>query len=36
MTFLYGGAGTIPVQAASDGSRYIRLNLQGYQFVILA
>jgi len=36
MTFLYGGAGTVPVQTAPDGSPFVRLTLQGYQFVILA
>jgi len=35
MTFLYGGSGSIPVQTASSGARFVRLDLQGHQFVIL-
>jgi hypothetical protein len=36
MKFLYGGAGTIPVNTAADGSRFVRVNLPGYGFAILA
>jgi glycosidase len=36
MRFLYGGAGTTPVQTATDGSRFVRLNLPAFGFVILA
>lgn len=36
MKYLYGGTGTIPVQTAPDGSRYVQLNLPGHGFVILA
>jgi len=35
MKCLYGGAGTLPVQAAPDGSRYVQLNLPAHGFVIL-
>jgi glycosidase len=35
MKFLYGGAGTVPVQTAADGSRFVKLNLAPLQFVIL-
>ena len=35
MKFLYGGAGTVPVQTAADGSRFVKLNLAPMQFVIL-
>jgi YD repeat-containing protein len=33
--FLYDGAGTVPVQTAVDGSRFVKLNLAPHQFVIL-
>jgi hypothetical protein len=35
MTFLFGGTGTLPVQVHSNGTRMVRLNLQGHQFMIL-
>jgi len=35
LTFLYGGAGTVPVDVATDGTHYVQLNLNGYQFCIL-
>jgi alpha-amylase len=35
MRFLYGGAGTTPVQTATDGLRFVRLNLSAFGFVIL-
>jgi hypothetical protein len=34
MRFLYGGAGTVPVRTASDGARFVQLDLSP-QFVIL-
>ncbi len=36
LTSLYGPPGSVPVQTAPDGSRFVRLNLQGFQFVILS
>jgi glycosidase len=36
MTFLYGGAGAVPVRTATDGSRFVTLNLGPRQFAILA
>jgi alpha-amylase len=36
MTFLYGGTGTASVRTAANGTRNVRLNLQGFGFVILA
>jgi glycosidase len=35
MTFLHGGSGDIPVQTASDGTRFVTLDLGPHQFVIL-
>jgi glycosidase len=35
MRFLCGGTGTIPVRTASDGSRFVKLDLTPHQFVIL-
>jgi glycosidase len=35
MSFLYGGSGTVPVDTAPDGTRFVRLDLNGQQFVIL-
>jgi hypothetical protein len=35
MKLLYGGMGTVPVQTAADGSRFVKLNLAPHQFVIL-
>jgi alpha-amylase len=35
MQFLYGATGTVPVRTASDGSRFVRLDLAPHQFVIL-
>ena len=36
MTFLFGGAGTLPVQTSSSGARFVTLDLAPHQFVILA
>jgi alpha-amylase len=36
LTFLYGGAGSVPVAVAADGTHYVQLNLNGHQFCILA
>ncbi len=36
MRFLYGGAGTVPVSTAADGSRNVQLKLPGFGFAILA
>jgi glycosidase len=36
LTYLYGGSGTVLVETASDGSRFVHLPLSGYQFVVLA
>ncbi|HEY5993536.1 MAG TPA: alpha-amylase family glycosyl hydrolase [Gallionellaceae bacterium] len=33
--YLYGGVGSVPVQPASSGARYVQLNLAPHQFVIL-
>jgi alpha-amylase len=35
MSYLYGGVGTVPVQTAADGTRYIHLDLTPHQFAIL-
>lgn len=35
MTFLYGKSGTVNVEQAPDGTRFVRLDLPGRQFVIL-
>ena len=35
MRFLYGGTGTVPVRTAADGNRFVKLALNGHQFVIL-
>jgi len=35
MSFLYGGTGTVPVRTATDGSRFVKLDLAPHQFVIL-
>jgi glycosidase len=35
MRFLYGGAGSIPVSTAPNGTRYVTLTLAPYQFAIL-
>jgi glycosidase len=35
MTFLYGQPGSVAVQQAPDGTRYVQLNLAPRQFVIL-
>jgi hypothetical protein len=35
MSFLYGGQGSVPVQTAADGTRFVRLNLPPHQFAIL-
>jgi hypothetical protein len=36
MRFLYGGSGTTAIQTASDGSRFVGLNLPAFGFAILA
>jgi len=36
MQFLYGKSGTIPVQTAPSGARFVQLDLNPHQFVILA
>jgi glycosidase len=36
MQFLYGKSGTVPVQTAPSGSRFVQLDLDPHQFVILA
>jgi len=36
MRFLYGAAGTTAVGTATDGTRFVRLNLPAFGFVILA
>ena len=35
LTFLYGDSGTVPVDTAPNGTRFVRLDLNGRQFVIL-
>ncbi len=35
LTFLYGGAATVPIQTALDGTRFVQLALGPHQFVIL-
>ncbi len=35
MTYLYGGSGTVTVQQAASGARFVTLPLAGYQFVVL-
>ncbi len=35
LQYLYGGTGGVPVQQAPDGTRFVQLNLPGYQFAIL-
>jgi len=35
LTYLYGGTGNVTVQQAPDGTRFVLLNLPGYQFAIL-
>jgi alpha-amylase len=35
MKFLYGGVGTVPVQTAGNGSRFVKLALAPHQFAIL-
>jgi glycosidase len=36
LAYLYGGAGSVPVQAAADGTCYVRLDLAGHQFCVLS
>ena len=36
MNFLYGKSGTIPVQTAQSGARFVKLDLGPHQFVIMA
>ena len=36
MTFLYGNSGTVPVQTAPSGARFVKLDLEAHQFVVLA
>jgi glycosidase len=35
MQFLYGGTGTVAVRTAANGTRFVKLDLKGHQFVIL-
>lgn len=35
LTYLYGGAGSVPVAIAPDGTHYVQLHLNGRQFCIL-
>jgi alpha-amylase len=35
MRYLFGGAGTVTVQAAPNGATFVKLPLNGHQFVIL-
>lgn len=35
LTFLFGREGTVPVEQATDGTLFVRLELEGRQFVIL-
>ncbi len=35
MTYLYGGNGSIAVQGAASGARYVKLDLEPHQFVVL-
>lgn len=35
MTYLYGGTGTVPIEAAADGTAFVRPTLAPMQFVIL-
>ena len=35
MSFLYGGVGAVPAQTATDGTRFVHLDLAPHQFVIL-
>jgi alpha-amylase len=36
MRFLHGNSGTVPVQTAPSGARFVKLDLDPHQFVILA
>jgi len=36
MRFLYGGTGTVPIRVGGDGSCFVKLDLAGHKFVILA
>jgi len=36
MTYLYGKPGAVPVQTAPSGARFVQLDLDPHQFVILA
>lgn len=36
MTFLYGKTGTVQVQSSPSGARFVQLDLDGHEFVILA
>jgi hypothetical protein len=36
MTFLYGNKGSVPVHTAASGARFVKLELEPHQFVILA
>ncbi len=36
LRYLYGGAGTVPVQTSPSGAAFVRVPLQGHQFAILA
>ena len=36
LTYRAGGAGTVPVEQAPDGTRFVRLNLPGHRFAVLS
>jgi hypothetical protein len=35
MSFLYGAVGAVPVETSPSGARFVKLNLDPHQFVIL-
>jgi alpha-amylase len=36
MRFLFGGSGTVPVHTSANGTRFVKLDLEAHQLVILA
>jgi alpha-amylase len=36
LTFLYGGAGVVPVRTAPSGARFVQLDLDAHQLAILS
>jgi hypothetical protein len=36
LTFLYGGAGAVPVQTAPSGARFVQLDLGAHRLAILS